>query len=97
MLGKVLTVVCQQNGVSKSRRLGYLNAAVRAIAEILALGPNKQSPLADDEGNKRLEERVAERKVPAPSSSSPPSSSLSSRAVLDFGEEDFTREQYFCL
>ncbi|XP_050686343.1 rapamycin-insensitive companion of mTOR-like isoform X3 [Eriocheir sinensis] len=88
VLCKVLSVVCQQNGVSKSRRLGYLNAAVRAIVEILALGPNKQSPL-DEEANKQLEERVPLTKDRAAPSSPPP--------ALDFGEEEFTREQYFCL
>lgn len=88
MLCKVLSVVCQQNGVSKSRRLGYLNAAVRAIAEILALGPNKQSPLAE-EANKQLEERVPLTKDQDAPSSPPP--------ALDFGEEEFTREQCFCL
>lgn len=85
VLREVLAIVCQQNGAPRSRRLGYLNAAVRAIAKILALGQNKQSPLSE-EANKQLEEHVSLKDK----ASSPP-------AFVDFGEEEFTRDQYFCL
>lgn len=81
VMREVLAVVCQHNAVPKSRRLGYLNAAVRAIAKILALNQTKKSPPAE-EANDQLEERVPATLPPA---------------TLDFGEEEFTREQYFCL
>lgn len=81
MLREVLSVVCQHNGTPKSRRLGYLNEAVRAIVKILALNQTKKSPLTDEPTD------LPEERVPA---TLPPS-------TLDFGEEEFTREQYFCL
>ena len=80
MLREVLAVVCQHNGIPKSRRLGYLNAAVRAIAKILAHNQTKKSPRAE-------ETNVDEERVPA----------IIQPATLDFGEEEFTREQYFSL
>ncbi|KAK8396470.1 hypothetical protein O3P69_005488 [Scylla paramamosain] len=81
VLREVLSVVCQHNGIPKSRRLGYLNEAVRAIVKILSLNQTKKSPLTEEPSD------PPEERVPA---TLPP-------ATLDFGEEEFTREQYFCL
>ncbi|XP_064086614.1 rapamycin-insensitive companion of mTOR-like [Macrobrachium nipponense] len=85
ILREVLPVLCRQDGVPKSRRLGYLNAAVKAIGKINAKNNAKTSPL-QDELNKVFEDALPSK---ANGASPPPQ--------LDFGEEKMSREQYFCL
>lgn len=84
ILRQVVGVVCRQDGANKSRRLGYLNSAVRAIAKVLKASQVKK-PLFSD--------RVIAKDDPEKSTNH--ERSLSSQ--VDFGEEEITKKQYFCL
>ncbi|XP_069163639.1 rapamycin-insensitive companion of mTOR-like isoform X1 [Procambarus clarkii] len=84
VIREVLGIVCRKDGISKGRRLGYLNAAVRAISKITSSNHSKKSPFSDDE--KIFDEIVSLKN----DSNSPPSQ-------VDFGEEVITREHCFCL
>nr|XP_027221348.1 rapamycin-insensitive companion of mTOR-like isoform X1 [Penaeus vannamei] len=85
ILREVVAVVCQQNGVPKSRRLGYLNAAVRAISKLNTTNNTKKSPFTEEQ-IKAFDDIVSDKEKTHPPSSQP-----------DFGEVKITKEQYFCL
>nr|UYO77161.1 rapamycin insensitive companion of mTOR [Penaeus japonicus] len=85
ILREVVAVVCQQNGVPKSRRLGYLNAAVRAISKLNTTNNTKKSPFTEEQ-IKAFDDIVSDKDKTQPLLSQP-----------DFGEVRITKEQYFCL
>ncbi|CAL4142208.1 unnamed protein product, partial [Meganyctiphanes norvegica] len=93
VLRELVVVLARKDGVPKSKRLSYLNAAVRAVSRLCA-APTKtiQSPSSSF------------REAPTPTTeitiAATQDSSLSSAkdTSLNFGEgEDDNRELYFCL
>lgn len=84
VLREVLAIICRRDGVPKSRRLGYLNATVRALSKIASSNHSKKSPFTEEQ-NKVFDEMVSTKdKNTSPSS-------------VDFGEKEISREHYFCL
>ncbi|XP_071552296.1 rapamycin-insensitive companion of mTOR isoform X2 [Panulirus ornatus] len=85
VLREVLGIICRQDGVPKSRRLGYLNAAVRALSRITSSNHSKKSPFTEEQC------KVFDDMVSSKDRNTYPSSQD------DFGEEEINREHYFCL
>nr|XP_053655508.1 LOW QUALITY PROTEIN: rapamycin-insensitive companion of mTOR-like [Cherax quadricarinatus] len=85
VIREILGVVCREDGISKGRCLGYLNAAVRAISKITASNHSKKSPFTDEEKN------MFDEIVSMKNDTSSPSTKV------NFGEDIITGEQYFCL
>ncbi|KAK3871710.1 hypothetical protein Pcinc_023156 [Petrolisthes cinctipes] len=84
VLRQVVVVVCQQNGATKSRRLGYLNAAVRAISKVLKSSQVKKS-------------HISEKIIVTDDSDKADDDESSVSSQVDFGEEEISNIQYFCL